>query len=86
MITYANLNWTSIFIPSEHEDHEFGGHGHHGDHGFGHGFGDHGHEHDHDAFGSHHHGNGHHGSHGGGHDSWGKHSSKHKGKLVYQIL
>ena len=61
----------------EHDDHEFGGHGHHGDHGFGHGFGDDLHEHDHDPFGGH--GmNGHHGSHGH-HDRWDKHSSKHKG-------
>ena len=65
---------------SEHDDHEFGGHGHHGgDHGFGHGFGDDHHDHhDHDPFGGHGMGNGH-GHHGGHHDKWDKHGSKHKG-------
>ena len=64
---------------SEHDDHEFGGHGHHGgDHGFGHGFGDDMHDHDHDPFGGHGMGNGH-GHHGGHHDRWDKHGSKHKG-------
>jgi len=65
----------------EHDDHEFGGHGHHGgDHGFGHGFGhDDDFGHDHDPFGGHGMSNGH-GHHGGHHDKWDKHGSKHKDK------